>query len=200
MRSREEDPDLLYVIKFLAAEEMPGLPPGGGITSKWVQAQANKQKSKKENIFNSFWQCHCFFSLFRRDCIISAYQKHVSTIKSQEPMVRHMSHVTSRQVWLSTHQGNNHICISGHRRIGGGLKLKERGTHHRLHWDQLKGKLYILDEHQAKEEFVWHILRLFSGALKRHFKSNTRCVISFAILMLQCILCLRYLLSTDWSI
>lgn len=34
MRSREEDPDLLYVIKFLAAEEMPGLPPGGGITSK----------------------------------------------------------------------------------------------------------------------------------------------------------------------
>lgn len=36
MRSREEDPDLLYVIKFLAAEELPGLPPGGGITSKWV--------------------------------------------------------------------------------------------------------------------------------------------------------------------
>uniref|UniRef100_A0A3P9H9C1 Protein phosphatase 1B n=1 Tax=Oryzias latipes TaxID=8090 RepID=A0A3P9H9C1_ORYLA len=34
MRSKEEDPDLLYVIKFLAAEEMPGLPPGGGITSK----------------------------------------------------------------------------------------------------------------------------------------------------------------------
>lgn len=36
MRSKDEDPDLLYVIKFLAAEEMPGLPPGGGITSKWV--------------------------------------------------------------------------------------------------------------------------------------------------------------------
>lgn len=34
MRSRDEDPDLLYVIKFLAAEEIPGLPPGGGITSK----------------------------------------------------------------------------------------------------------------------------------------------------------------------
>ncbi|XP_034404488.1 protein phosphatase, Mg2+/Mn2+ dependent, 1Na (putative) [Cyclopterus lumpus] len=34
MRSRNEDPDLLYVIKFLAAEEIPGLPPGGGITSK----------------------------------------------------------------------------------------------------------------------------------------------------------------------
>lgn len=36
MRSRDEDPDILYVIKFLAAEELPGLPPGGGITSKWV--------------------------------------------------------------------------------------------------------------------------------------------------------------------
>ncbi|GLD68756.1 protein phosphatase 1A-like protein [Lates japonicus] len=55
MRSRDEDPDLLYVIKFLAAEEMPGLPPGGGITSK-------------------------------RDCIISAYQKHIMTHRSQEPM------------------------------------------------------------------------------------------------------------------
>uniref|UniRef100_A0A3B4WR85 Protein serine/threonine phosphatase 2C C-terminal domain-containing protein n=1 Tax=Seriola lalandi dorsalis TaxID=1841481 RepID=A0A3B4WR85_SERLL len=31
MRTRDEDPDLLYVIKFLAAEEMPGLPPGGEI-------------------------------------------------------------------------------------------------------------------------------------------------------------------------
>uniref|UniRef100_A0A3Q4GKE8 Protein serine/threonine phosphatase 2C C-terminal domain-containing protein n=1 Tax=Neolamprologus brichardi TaxID=32507 RepID=A0A3Q4GKE8_NEOBR len=32
------DPDLIYVIKFLAAEEIPGLPPGGGITiicSSW---------------------------------------------------------------------------------------------------------------------------------------------------------------------
>lgn len=38
MRSREEDPDILYVIKFLAAEELPGLPPGGGITSKWVSS------------------------------------------------------------------------------------------------------------------------------------------------------------------
>lgn len=34
MRSKDEDPDLLYVIKILATEEMPGLPPGGGITSK----------------------------------------------------------------------------------------------------------------------------------------------------------------------
>lgn len=34
MKSRDEDPDLLYVIKFLAAEDIPGLPPGGGITSK----------------------------------------------------------------------------------------------------------------------------------------------------------------------
>ncbi|XP_069003424.1 protein phosphatase, Mg2+/Mn2+ dependent, 1Na (putative) [Embiotoca jacksoni] len=55
MRSKEEDPDLLYVIKFLAAEELPGLPPGGGITSK-------------------------------RDCIISSYQKHVMTSRTQEPM------------------------------------------------------------------------------------------------------------------
>ncbi|KAM6988022.1 putative protein phosphatase, Mg2+/Mn2+ dependent, 1Na (putative) [Tautogolabrus adspersus] len=55
MRSREEDPDLLYVMKSLAAEEIPGLPPGGGITSK-------------------------------RDCIISAYQKHVMALRSQEPM------------------------------------------------------------------------------------------------------------------
>ncbi|KAM9800991.1 putative protein phosphatase, Mg2+/Mn2+ dependent, 1Na (putative) [Neosynchiropus ocellatus] len=55
MKSKDEDPDLLYVIKFLAAEEMPGLPPGGGITSK-------------------------------RDCIISAYQKHITAHKNQEPM------------------------------------------------------------------------------------------------------------------
>uniref|UniRef100_A0A1A8IB31 Protein phosphatase, Mg2+/Mn2+ dependent, 1Na (Putative) n=1 Tax=Nothobranchius kuhntae TaxID=321403 RepID=A0A1A8IB31_NOTKU len=55
MRSKAENPDLLYVIKFLAEEEMPGLPPGGGITSK-------------------------------RDCIISAYQKHISALRTHEPM------------------------------------------------------------------------------------------------------------------
>ncbi|XP_033833562.2 protein phosphatase, Mg2+/Mn2+ dependent, 1Na (putative) [Periophthalmus magnuspinnatus] len=55
MRSKDEDPDLLYVIKILAAEEIPELPPGGGITSK-------------------------------RDCIISAYQKHIISGRSQEPM------------------------------------------------------------------------------------------------------------------
>ncbi|KAF7663335.1 hypothetical protein LDENG_00212000 [Lucifuga dentata] len=55
MRSSDEDPDLLYVIKILTSEEIPGLPPGGGITSK-------------------------------RDCIISAYEKHITTLKTQEPM------------------------------------------------------------------------------------------------------------------
>lgn len=34
LKSRDEDPDLLYVMKFLASEQIPGLPPGGGITSK----------------------------------------------------------------------------------------------------------------------------------------------------------------------
>lgn len=34
MRYKDEEPDLLYVIKCLAAGGMPGLPPGGGITSK----------------------------------------------------------------------------------------------------------------------------------------------------------------------
>ncbi|KAM4627540.1 putative protein phosphatase, Mg2+/Mn2+ dependent, 1Na (putative) [Polymixia lowei] len=34
LRSREQDPDLLYVIKFLASCQIPGLPPGGGVTSK----------------------------------------------------------------------------------------------------------------------------------------------------------------------
>ncbi|XP_010772645.1 protein phosphatase 1B-like [Notothenia coriiceps] len=34
MKSKDDEPDLLYVIKFLAAQEIPGLPPGGGITSK----------------------------------------------------------------------------------------------------------------------------------------------------------------------
>ncbi|XP_062872855.1 protein phosphatase, Mg2+/Mn2+ dependent, 1Na (putative) [Trichomycterus rosablanca] len=34
IRSKNEDPDLLYVMKFLATENIPGLPPGGGITSK----------------------------------------------------------------------------------------------------------------------------------------------------------------------
>uniref|UniRef100_A0A8C6S9U2 protein-serine/threonine phosphatase n=1 Tax=Neogobius melanostomus TaxID=47308 RepID=A0A8C6S9U2_9GOBI len=45
MRSKDEDPDLLYVIKILATEEMPGLPPGGGITSKSVLTlNPNKKK------------------------------------------------------------------------------------------------------------------------------------------------------------
>lgn len=35
--------------------------------------------------------CHCFY-LCRRDCIISAYQKHAMTLRSQEPMVRHLRH------------------------------------------------------------------------------------------------------------
>ncbi|KAI4882419.1 hypothetical protein NFI96_021739 [Prochilodus magdalenae] len=34
IRSKDEEPDLLYVMKFLATENIPGLPPGGGITSK----------------------------------------------------------------------------------------------------------------------------------------------------------------------
>ncbi|KAK0148933.1 Protein phosphatase 1A [Merluccius polli] len=34
IRSKDEDPDLLYIIKFLTAENIPGLPPGGGIISK----------------------------------------------------------------------------------------------------------------------------------------------------------------------
>ncbi|XP_068601409.1 protein phosphatase, Mg2+/Mn2+ dependent, 1Na (putative) [Brachionichthys hirsutus] len=55
MKARDEDPDLLYVMKFLAAEELAGLPPGGGMTSK-------------------------------RDCIISSYQKHTATLRSNEPM------------------------------------------------------------------------------------------------------------------
>ncbi|CAL8353934.1 unnamed protein product [Lota lota] len=34
IRSREEDPDLVYVFKFLTSENVPGLPPGGGVISK----------------------------------------------------------------------------------------------------------------------------------------------------------------------
>ncbi|KAJ8280188.1 hypothetical protein GJAV_G00051610 [Gymnothorax javanicus] len=34
LRSKDEEPDLLYVIKFLTSENIPGLPPGGGIASK----------------------------------------------------------------------------------------------------------------------------------------------------------------------
>ncbi|KAG8001997.1 Protein phosphatase 1B, partial [Nibea albiflora] len=34
LKSRDEDPDLLYVIKYLTADEIPGLPPGGGITQQ----------------------------------------------------------------------------------------------------------------------------------------------------------------------
>ncbi|XP_017552327.1 protein phosphatase, Mg2+/Mn2+ dependent, 1Na (putative) [Pygocentrus nattereri] len=34
IRSKDEEPDLLYVMKFMATEDIPGLPPGGGITSK----------------------------------------------------------------------------------------------------------------------------------------------------------------------
>ncbi|XP_060744174.1 protein phosphatase, Mg2+/Mn2+ dependent, 1Na (putative) isoform X1 [Tachysurus vachellii] len=34
IRSQNEEPDLLHLMKFLATENIPGLPPGGGITSK----------------------------------------------------------------------------------------------------------------------------------------------------------------------
>ncbi|CDQ82667.1 unnamed protein product [Oncorhynchus mykiss] len=34
LKSRDKDPDLLYVMKFLVSEDIPGLPPGGGVTSK----------------------------------------------------------------------------------------------------------------------------------------------------------------------
>ncbi|KAF5900585.1 protein phosphatase 1A-like, partial [Clarias magur] len=34
IRSKNEEPDLLRVMKFLSTESIPGLPPGGGITSK----------------------------------------------------------------------------------------------------------------------------------------------------------------------
>lgn len=57
MRTRGEDPDLLYVIKSLTAEDMPGLPPGGGITSKWewavitlTRSGINTGESKHESV------------------------------------------------------------------------------------------------------------------------------------------------------
>ncbi|XP_056329963.1 protein phosphatase, Mg2+/Mn2+ dependent, 1Na (putative) [Danio aesculapii] len=34
IRSKDEEPDLLYVMKFLASEHIPGLPPGGGVSCK----------------------------------------------------------------------------------------------------------------------------------------------------------------------
>ncbi|XP_028818374.1 protein phosphatase, Mg2+/Mn2+ dependent, 1Na (putative) [Denticeps clupeoides] len=34
LQSRDKEPDLLYVLRFLATEDIPGLPPGGGIISK----------------------------------------------------------------------------------------------------------------------------------------------------------------------
>uniref|UniRef100_A0A8C2A2E2 Protein phosphatase 1B n=1 Tax=Cyprinus carpio TaxID=7962 RepID=A0A8C2A2E2_CYPCA len=34
IRSKDEEPDLLYVMKFLASENIPGLPPSGGISCK----------------------------------------------------------------------------------------------------------------------------------------------------------------------
>ncbi|XP_061073524.1 protein phosphatase, Mg2+/Mn2+ dependent, 1Na (putative) [Conger conger] len=34
LKSKDEEPDLLFVIKYLTAENIPGLPPGGGISSK----------------------------------------------------------------------------------------------------------------------------------------------------------------------
>lgn len=34
IRSKDQEPDLLYVMKFLASEGIPGLPPGGGISCK----------------------------------------------------------------------------------------------------------------------------------------------------------------------
>uniref|UniRef100_A0A672M284 Protein serine/threonine phosphatase 2C C-terminal domain-containing protein n=1 Tax=Sinocyclocheilus grahami TaxID=75366 RepID=A0A672M284_SINGR len=34
IESKDEEPDLLYVMKFLASENIPGLPPNGGISCK----------------------------------------------------------------------------------------------------------------------------------------------------------------------
>ncbi|XP_051521067.1 protein phosphatase 1A-like [Myxocyprinus asiaticus] len=34
IRAKDKEPDLLYVMKFLASENIPGLPPGGGISCK----------------------------------------------------------------------------------------------------------------------------------------------------------------------
>ncbi|KAL2096363.1 hypothetical protein ACEWY4_008511 [Coilia grayii] len=44
LHSRDEEPDLLFVMKFLTAEYIPGLPPGGGITSKRDCILASYQK------------------------------------------------------------------------------------------------------------------------------------------------------------
>ncbi|XP_062408793.1 protein phosphatase, Mg2+/Mn2+ dependent, 1Na (putative) [Sardina pilchardus] len=44
LQSRDEEPDLLFVMKFLTAEYIPGLPPGGGITSKRDCIIASYQK------------------------------------------------------------------------------------------------------------------------------------------------------------
>ncbi|XP_034024791.1 protein phosphatase, Mg2+/Mn2+ dependent, 1Na (putative) [Thalassophryne amazonica] len=65
IKSTDKDPDLLYVIKFLTSENIPGLPPGDGIISK-------------------------------RDCIISAYQKYITTHRTQEPTDAEGSEEASR--------------------------------------------------------------------------------------------------------
>ncbi|XP_063060598.1 protein phosphatase, Mg2+/Mn2+ dependent, 1Na (putative) [Engraulis encrasicolus] len=44
LHSRDEEPDLLFVMKFLTAEYIPGLPPGGGVTSKRDCILASFQK------------------------------------------------------------------------------------------------------------------------------------------------------------
>ncbi|KAG7249976.1 hypothetical protein CRUP_016093, partial [Coryphaenoides rupestris] len=41
IRARDEDPDLLHVIKFLTSENIPGLPPGGGVTSKMPVSESD---------------------------------------------------------------------------------------------------------------------------------------------------------------
>lgn len=97
MRSREEEPDLLYVIKFLAAEEMPGLPPGGGITSKWVRVQADKQ-ARKKTFSTSFDIIPLFFLCFQArlyHLCIPETRLHYQISGANGKMWR--------QVWLSIH-------------------------------------------------------------------------------------------------
>lgn len=89
IRSKNEEPDLLHVMKFLSAENIPGLPPGGGITSKWAEQGflycaicMNSLRMTLEFIY-----CLLFFLLHRRDCIISAYQKYSAAFRPVEPVV-----------------------------------------------------------------------------------------------------------------
>lgn len=83
--ARGEEPDLLSVLTVLASGDIPGLPPGGGIQSKYEAPNPAQMVFVHICIFmgNDTVLVLCY----RRNCIISAYYQQRETHKATLPNV-----------------------------------------------------------------------------------------------------------------